>query len=687
MMKFGNPFFLFGLFALIIPIIVHLFNFRRFKKVYFSDISFLKEIKEQTQSKNKLKHYLVLLSRLLFITALVLAFAQPYIPFSNQIKNGNKLISVFIDNSFSMNANGAQGRLLDVAKKAAIELAKGYKETDRFQLLTNDFEGKHQRFYSRDEFIKYTEEIKESPGTRKISEILSRQRNAFNQTDPSNNKSKTSYLISDFQKTILKNDLVYSDSSVTNYFIPLQTNESNNVYIDTVWFEQAIFKKGENNLLYAKIINTSTTAIENKPLNLFINEKSAGMATLNIEPQNEAIVTLPINIKTPGLVNAYLSIDDYPINYDDKFYFSFMVYEKLNVLLINGKKSTPYLQSLLKNDNFFNLTVLNEQQIQLSELNNKQLIILNEAEDLSGAFIQELKRKVINGVNQFIIPSNNYKENQLNALKELGLPELQSPDTGTFTLEKPDLKNSFFNSVFDEQKIPKNEKLDLPVAHLRYLLLKGLTENSQPILNYTSGLPYLFLQQINKGKIYFLTSTLQLRDNNLAKHALFIPILYRIALSSLNTDRLYYKIGENARRIINTQRKDEEDILKIKSTDNKNEFIPQQNNNNEGILLNIGEIANPKPGNYRIVNSENDILDGISLNYNRNESELKFSTEDELKEFALKNNFNLTVLPPKNSDFTHLVKQESEGKKLWKWFIIFALISLISETLLIRYLK
>jgi len=687
MMKFGNPFFLFGLFALIIPIIVHLFNFRRLKKVYFSDISFLKEIKEQTQSKNKLKHYLVLLSRLLFITALVLAFAQPYIPFSNQIKNGNKLISVFIDNSFSMNANGAQGRLLDVAKKAAIELAKGYKETDRFQLLTNDFEGKHQRFYSRDEFIKYTEEIKESPGTRKISEILSRQRNAFNQTDPSNNTSKTSYLISDFQKTILKNDLVYSDSSVTNYFIPLQTNESNNVYIDTVWFEQAIFKKGENNLLYAKIINTSTTAIENKPLNLFINEKSAGMATLNIEPQNEAIVTLPINIKTPGLVNAYLSIDDYPINYDDKFYFSFMVYEKLNVLLINGKKSTPYLQSLLKNDNFFNLTVLNEQQIQLSELNNKQLIILNEAEDLSGAFIQELKRKVINGVNQFIIPSNNYKENQLNALKELGLPELQSPDTGTFTLEKPDLKNSFFNSVFDEQKIPKNEKLDLPVAHLRYPLLKGLTENSQPILNYTSGLPYLFLQQINKGKIYFLTSTLQLRDNNLAKHALFIPILYRIALSSLNTDRLYYKIGENARRIINTQRKDEEDILKIKSTDNKNEFIPQQNNNNEGILLNIGEIANPKPGNYRIVNSENDILDGISLNYNRNESELKFSTEDELKEFALKNNFNLTVLPPKNSDFTHLVKQESEGKKLWKWFIIFALISLISETLLIRYLK
>ena len=686
-MKFGNPFFLFGLLALIIPIIVHLFNFRRFKKVYFSDISFLKEIKEQTQSKNKLKHYLILISRLLFIACLVLAFSQPYLPHTSHIKTGSKLISVFVDNSFSMNANGAQGRLLDLAKKAAIELAKGYKETDRFQLLTNDFEGKHQRFCTRDEFIKYAEEIKESPATRKLSEILSRQRNAYNQADPSKDKLKITYLISDFQKSIFKNDIAKSDSDITNYFIPLHTNETNNLYIDTLWFEQAVFKQGENNILNATIINNSNTAVENKPLNLFINDKSAGMATLNIKAQSEITITLPINIKTPGLVNAFLSIDDYPINYDDKFYFSFMVYNKLNVLLINGKNSTPYLESLLKNDNFFNLTVLNEQQIQLSELSNKQLIILNEAENLSGALIQELKKRVSNGGNQLIIPSKNYKENQLYALSELGLPELQKPDTGTFTLEKPDLKNSFFNSVFDEHKLPKNEKLDLPLAHIRFTLAKGLTENSEQILNYTGGSPYLFSQQLNKGKIYLLTSTLQLSENNLAKHSLFIPIIYKIALSSINTDRLYYKIGENASRMINTQTRNEEEVLKIKSTDNKNEFIPQQNNTNQGILINIGEISNPKPGNYRLVNSGEETFDGISLNYNRNESELRFLTKEELEQFGSKNNFNLTILPPTNSDFTHLVKQESEGKKLWKWFVIFALISLISETLLIRYLK
>jgi hypothetical protein len=139
--------------------------------------------------------------------------------------------------------------------------------------------------------------------------------------------------------------------------------------------------------------------------------------------------------------------------------------------------------------------------------------------------------------------------------------------------------------------------------------------------------------------------------------------------------------------MINTQTRNEEEVLKIKSTDNKNEFIPQQNNTNQGILINIGEISNPKPGNYRLVNSGEETFDGISLNYNRNESELRFLTKEELEQFGSKNNFNLTILPPTNSDFTHLVKQESEGKKLWKWFVIFALFSLISETLLIRYLK
>lgn len=101
-MQFLNPIFLIAGLCLAIPIIIHLFNFKKYKKVLFSDIRFLQEIKEQTNKRSKLKNLLILLSRLLALSALVLAFAQPYLNKYNNQNKGDKFLSIFIDNSYSM---------------------------------------------------------------------------------------------------------------------------------------------------------------------------------------------------------------------------------------------------------------------------------------------------------------------------------------------------------------------------------------------------------------------------------------------------------------------------------------------------------------------------------------------------------------------------------------------------------
>ena len=79
-MEFVNPGFLYGLIAVAIPVIIHLFNFRRFRKVFFTNVEFIKELKQETRKQSKLKHLLVLLARILAVAAIVLAFARPYIP-------------------------------------------------------------------------------------------------------------------------------------------------------------------------------------------------------------------------------------------------------------------------------------------------------------------------------------------------------------------------------------------------------------------------------------------------------------------------------------------------------------------------------------------------------------------------------------------------------------------------------
>ncbi len=99
-MSFLYPSFLWGLIALSIPIIVHLFNFRRAKKVYFSNVAFLENVKQRSSSKLKIKYLLVLACRLLVIAFLVFAFAQPFIPGKEKGLDGTN-VKIYLDNSQS----------------------------------------------------------------------------------------------------------------------------------------------------------------------------------------------------------------------------------------------------------------------------------------------------------------------------------------------------------------------------------------------------------------------------------------------------------------------------------------------------------------------------------------------------------------------------------------------------------
>src|SRR3569833_2901983 len=175
-MHFLYPAFLFALAALAIPVIIHLFNFRRYQKVYFSNVQFLKEVQEQQASRRNLKERLILASRLLALLFLVLAFARPFIPGKNVANAGKQqVVSVFVDNSYSMQALNREGSLLDEAKRRAKEISSAYSINDRYQLITQDFEGKHQRLLSRDEFNDAVDAVKISPENRRLQQIICRQ--------------------------------------------------------------------------------------------------------------------------------------------------------------------------------------------------------------------------------------------------------------------------------------------------------------------------------------------------------------------------------------------------------------------------------------------------------------------------------------------------------------------------------
>ncbi|MDD4109014.1 MAG: BatA domain-containing protein, partial [Prolixibacteraceae bacterium] len=200
-MKFIYPAFLYSLIAIAIPILIHLFSFRRFKTVYFSHVSFLKEIKKESEKKTHPKQLLILIARILTIVFLVFAFAQPYIP-DNLADDGKRsdLVAIYIDNSFSMNALSEKGRLLELARNKAVEIARSYPAGTQFKLYTNELHPKHQYLFNSEQLIREVSDIEIAPEVLPLS-LINNRFEIHNQSSEEFTRG-TIYFISDFQKNI-----------------------------------------------------------------------------------------------------------------------------------------------------------------------------------------------------------------------------------------------------------------------------------------------------------------------------------------------------------------------------------------------------------------------------------------------------------------------------------------------------
>lgn len=681
LMTFVYPAFLWALAAIAIPIAIHLFNFRRYKTVFFSSLRYLKEVQTETKRSRKLKHYLVLASRILAITALVMAFARPVIPTAgSKVKQGDKAVSVYIDNSYSMQAVGPDGTLLDKAKQTAEELVKQYKPSDKFQLLTNDFEGKHQRLLSRDEFLELLKEVDYSPAFRKLSEVFSRQRDFLN-AEPQPNKQ--AFIISDFQQSGFDPEAVKNDTTIVANLIPLKANSANNLYVDSVWFATPYRKLNQPEELTVRVVNTGTTAADNVPLKLFINKVQKAPTSVSVKAGEAVEVKLSYTIQQPGLQYAELQLTDHPITYDDKFFFSYAIANNLNVLAINGGAESAYLNSLFANDVYTKLTNMPEGQIDYAAFNAHPLIILNGVKSISSGLSAELKKFTDAGGSLFIFPPTaggdmeSYK--QFLTLEKTAY--FEALDTAKQRVTSLSLEDEVYKDIFEKQ--PAN--IDLPVVFKHYAFSRGLAAE-EVLMKFANGQSFLSRFTAGKGRVYLCASPLDPVYSNFPKHALFVPTMYKIALYSGTTSALYFMAGNDNSIDAGNVTIASDNVFKIKELAGKTEFIPAHRSTGYGTVIDLGNQAK-EAGNYMLMAGTDTIMP-IALNYNRNESDLKTVAETDILSSVEKQSLsNFAVLDVMKKGISKSLAEVAEGKQLWRWFIFAALFFLLAEVALLRLLK
>jgi hypothetical protein len=676
-MSFVYPWFLWALLAIAIPIIIHLFHFRRFKTVYFTNVKFLKEVKEQTSARSKIKHLLVLLARVLTIAFLVFAFAMPFIPSKGgQSSSGNTDVSIFFDNSYSMAAESEDVRLLEKARSRVEEIVSAYSVDDRIQILTSDFEGRDQRLLSKEDALTRLNEVKITHNVRDLSKVLARQKQAVNN---GKNTNKEVYIVSDFQKNITDLER-YEDTTINLNLVPLQSVQNQNVAIDTAWFQSPVQSLNQPNPLVVKVRNLSDKEIPNVRMSLLIDNQTRPIGTLTIPAQTSVYDTIDIPVLRTGWYEAKLNITDFPIEFDNDYYFTFNVDEQVDILQIHGGSPNRFVSATFKDNEYFKATAQNAGQLNYTDFPNYDLVILDELTSIPSGLISELKNYAANGGNVVVFPHHEANLSDYNNLtRQFNANSYGTLDTRERKVSFINFEEFIFNDVFEERR----SNLKLPITQANFKIAKRASSGEEVILRYRDGGTFVGKYRKGKGHLFLCAAPLGVDYSDFVKNGeIFVPMLYKMALSATSEDKVAYVIGQDD--VLETDNRASSSELVYKMKGSQGEFIPEQRTMGSRVMLGMNNQIR-SAGFYDLFLKEGETLDKFGFNYDRKESFLSFYNQEELGGLVGE---NVAIIEGTSAtDFTEIITTQSKGTALWKWCLVFALIFLAVETALLRFWK
>jgi hypothetical protein len=672
--NFLYPLFLVAALAIAIPIIIHLFNFRKYKKVYFPDIRFLKEIQEQTQKSSQLKHLLILLSRILAVLSLVFAFAQPFFTKdADKVTQGPKAISIYIDNSYSMGVETNSLSLLDLAKGKAKQIIETSAINDQFQLLTNDFGYNENRFLSKNEALQQLSTIQLSPKSKLAATILEKQKQLL-ATEPGFKKQLI--YISDFQQSSFPKDISTKDS-LKKFFVAVNASATNNLSIDTVYFETPSLQLNEPNAMVVKIKNNGTEEV-NTSVTLMVNNQLKSVINTTIKAGELKSEPLTFTTATAGVQKMQVFLNDYPVNFDDTFYVAGKVNSNFSVLILNQANANAFLSSVFKPGTQFRVDNNNIQTIKPELLKNYSLVVVNGATGITPQLSEALNQYVTSGGSMLVFPPQNGSLQDINALmnKTAGINYLRV-DTAKAYITNYNKSHEIFRDIF--VKTPEN--IDLPIVYKHYLISSAALSSQQKLFSFSNGDAFLSATKVGNGKLYFCTSSAEITWSNFPKSYWFLPILYKMAYSNAINSINALTLGKNA--TLNIENTKVTDKIVYHVGGNGYDAIPEQRTAGNNVQINVNNAVR-QAGLYGVFlpDTKDTVFTGI--NYDRVESNLNYWSMADLK-----NSTKLRNAEWLNDkiDVAAGINELQHGMPLWKVCIILALLFLLTEILLIRFMK
>ena len=641
-MQFQHPEFLYALFALIIPILVHLFQLRRFQKVAFTNVQFLKAVTVQTRKSSQLKKWLTLLARLLALAAIIIAFAQPFLA-SKEITGKKSETVIYLDNSFSMQAKGAKGPIL---KRAVQEILSNLSEEETISIFTNtETYNKVTKKDIQNDLLQLEYSANQLPYTAaflKARQLLS----------PDSDINRRIIMISDFQQKEGVFSLPANVTTKTN-LVQLQPVSKQNIAIDSLYLRH----NTNNELMLQVVVSNLEANAENTSIALYNEETLIGKTAVSIPKNGTATTEFRLNENTK--INGRVILEDPAITFDNIRYFTINTPEKIKVVAINEAKDR-FIKNIFTPDEF-TLVSSAIDALNYNDITDANLVIINEVTQIPVSLANALKPFTEQGGTICFIPAMNaglasYQQ-FISGFSLQGLlpKKIQEKKITTINFSHP-----LYRGVFDKK-----------ITNFQYPKVQSYypSNATNVILSFEDNSPFLY----KTNALYIFTAAINSQNSNFKNSPLIVPTLYNIGKQSLQLSDISYTIGQTNTFDVPIAL-GQDGILSLVS--DQESSIPLQQSFSNKVRITTDEVP-VKAGIYKL-QDKNKVIQHVSYNYN--------STESDLQYYNLNNTGNYQV----NDSVTELfdqIKEETRVNELWKWFVIFALLFLLIEIILLKYLK
>ena len=690
-MQFVHPEVLWALSALTIPVLVHLFSFRRHRKVRFSQTAFLREVKQESRSRSRIRHWLVLLMRLLALSCIVLAFAQPILDGAEGADAGGaRTLALYIDNSPSMELEGANGPLLEAAKSGGTALVEAAGPTDRFQVFTSDFRATDRRTLSRQEALERLAAIRPGHGAPNIVDVLLQMQDRLSDTETQG----TAYLFTDLQSSshTLDGALdIQADSSLPVRFVTQAPVPRVNVRIDSAWFEAPMRLAGRSEVLHVRLSHDAQRPVDDLPLSLEINGRQVAIGSYGLRPGLDADTVLRFRHDVAGPVHAVIRTVDAPVTFDDALHLGYDVQDRVGVALIQGRDANAAeqvaLQRLFADATLHNVVPMTAGRLDYDALAAADLIVLQGVRSPSSGLVAALLDGVEGGQSAWLIPPSETLEAGWTEL----LTGLGAGAPGTWIgLDAParlgELHHThpLYSGVFSQAP----RRVDLPSVRGWYGRLRPGPEERR-LLSFADGKPFLTAGEHGDGRFYWMASPLDAAWNNVAQHALLVPTALRMAESARSSGLRQFEAGRDQDLMVRGMRGAGSEGWSLESAiDSSARTLLTARSVPGGHRLRL-PLHRLAPGPYSLVlrgeNGERRPVLTLGVNPPQAESDLTTLEPESWKQAMITAGWRSTeVLSSDLQDLMAAVQVLEEGQPAWLGCIALALLFLFLEMVLLK---